>query len=181
MIDRQHLVFTGPSGSGKSTLIKHVLDTFPTFAFSVSHTTRAPRSGEADGKSYFFVSRDRFEEMIADNELLEHTEYNGNYYGTSIAQLQDAKCTLLLDIEYDGILFCRAHCPNFVTVYIHCDKDAARLRLQQRMNSEVESRMQLYDGFCAVRPLCTYAVDNNRSLEDSKAAVEDIVRKAFAE
>lgn len=185
MIEKMHLVFTGPSGSGKSTIIEHVLTTFPSFSFSVSHTTRAPREGEVCGKDYFFVSRDVFGSMIRNKELLEYTEYNGNYYGTSIAQLEDADRPLVLDVEYDGVLYCRRRCPNFVIVYIHCDREVACRRLQERVrgrsgsSSEVENRMRLYDKFYAVKDMCNHVIDNTHDLGESKRNIKDFIRRTF--
>ncbi|AEI69229.1 guanylate kinase [Encephalitozoon hellem ATCC 50504] len=182
MIDTVHLVFTGPSGSGKSTIIGHVLSRFP-FEFSVSHTTRAPREGEVNGKDYYFVTVREFEEMVRGQELLEYVRYNGNYYGTSASQLKNTRKTVLLDLEYDGVLYCKKNCPNFVIIYIHCDKDVARERLEKRMGSglkrEIEARMDLYEAFNSIRGKCDYEVDNTHSLEKSKKEVEKIISKVF--
>ena len=76
------VVFSGPSGSGKGTVLAEYFKAHPEAAFSVSATTRAPRPGEVDGVNYHFVTRERFEEMIRAGEVLEHTRYNGNYYGS---------------------------------------------------------------------------------------------------
>lgn len=185
MINNTHIVFTGPSGSGKSTIIAHVLETFPSIAFSISHTTRTPRKGEIDGVSYFFVTRDRFESMIRNNELLEYVEYNGNYYGTSVSQLKEARRILLLDLEYDGVEYCRKQCPNFVIVYIHCDRNVALERLRKRMYNnpkeaeEVENRMKLYDRFASIKSFCDHVVDNTDSLEDSKRDIDKFIRERF--
>ena len=78
------IVVSGPSGVGKSTVISELLSHRPDIHFSVSFTTRAPRVGEEDGVSYNFVDRSEFERMISAGELLEHAEYVGNYYGTSM-------------------------------------------------------------------------------------------------
>ena len=74
-------IYSGPSGVGKGTLLGPLMDP-DSLRFSVSMTTRAPRPGEADGREYFFVSREAFEETIASGGLLEYAQYNGNYYGT---------------------------------------------------------------------------------------------------
>lgn len=100
------LIVSGSAGSGKST----VLTPFKTggispFTFSVSATTRHPRPGEIDGRDYLFVKKERFEEMIEHSELIEHTTFNGNYYGTPKAplekQLEEGK-VVILEIEVDG-------------------------------------------------------------------------------
>ena len=76
------IVVSGPSGVGKSTVIGLVMERRSDLCFSVSATTRAPREGETDGVSYFFVTGAEFDRMIGDDELLEHAEYNGKNYGT---------------------------------------------------------------------------------------------------
>ncbi len=98
-------IISGPSGVGKSTVISEVLRRRPDLYFSVSFTTRTPRPGEVNGVNYHFVDVAEFERMIRDNELLEHAQYSGNYYGTS-AKLIDEKLDqgidVLLDIEVVG-------------------------------------------------------------------------------
>lgn len=77
------LVLCGPSGSGKSTLIKKLFEEFPdTFGYSISHTTRAPRPGEEDGKHYYFTTKDKMQKQIEQNEFLETATFSGNMYGT---------------------------------------------------------------------------------------------------
>ena len=80
-------VVSSPSGGGKGTIIRHVLDVVPNLSYSVSYTTRAPRLNEVDGREYFFVSRETFEEMVAAGEFLEWACVHGNFYGTSKSQI----------------------------------------------------------------------------------------------
>ena len=83
-------VVSGPSGVGKNTLLNAVIDRSENVRYSVSATSRPIRPGEVDGKSYYFVSRERFEALIADDALLEYAEYVGNYYGTPLAPIREA-------------------------------------------------------------------------------------------
>ena len=83
-------VVSGPSGVGKNTLLNAVIDRRENVRYSVSATSRPIRPGEVDGKSYYFVSRERFEALIADDALLEYAEYVGNYYGTPLAPIREA-------------------------------------------------------------------------------------------
>ena len=76
------VVVSGFSGVGKGTVVNQILSRYEQYALSISCTTRAPREGEKDGVSYFFVERETFEGMIRDHELIEHACYCGNYYGT---------------------------------------------------------------------------------------------------
>ena len=99
------IVLTGPSGVGKGTLLRSLLQRHPELYLSVSATTRQPRPGEIDGQHYYFVSRDKFEEMVSAGELLEWAEYAGNYYGTPRTPVQrqvQLGQSVILEIEVVG-------------------------------------------------------------------------------
>lgn len=101
------IVVSGFSGAGKGTLMKQLVHTYDDYALSISMTTRSPRPGEEEGKEYFFVSRQEFEEKIAQNGLIEHACYCDNYYGTPRdyveKQLEKGK-DVILEIEIQGAL-----------------------------------------------------------------------------
>lgn len=104
---QQPIVICGPSGSGKSTLLRRLLaDYKDRFTFTVSHTTRQPRKGELDGREYHFVSAETMLKMIEQNEFIEHTNFSGNYYGTSKHAIRDAlRCGrhLILEVDIEGV------------------------------------------------------------------------------
>ena len=114
-------VISAPSGAGKGTIIKRLLELRPGLVLSVSATTRAPRVGETDGVSYFFTTREKFEEMIAHGEFLEYAEYVGEYYGTPkkpVHEQLEAGKDVLLEIEVQGARQVLAAEPNAVSIFI---------------------------------------------------------------
>ena len=110
-------VFSGASGVGKSSALKRVMEAREDLRFSVSATTREPRPGEVDGVDYFFVTRDRFEEMIENRELLEYDEHHMNLYGTPKAQIQ-GESHVILDIEPNGAFQVKRNCPEAVLIFV---------------------------------------------------------------
>ncbi len=110
-------VVSGASGVGKSTVLKQVMAARPDLRFSVSATTRAPRPGEEDGVHYFFVTHQRFQEMIAKNELLEYDEHFGNFYGTPLSQVTGSD-NVVLDIEPNGAFNARRANPEAKLIFI---------------------------------------------------------------
>lgn len=115
------LVLSGPSGSGKGTIVKELLSRYEDMRVSVSMTTREPRPGEIDGVHYYFVTRQKFEQTIAEDGLLEYAEYNGNYYGTPIAPVQrmlDEGKNVILEIEVQGAEKVMEKRPDLVSIFI---------------------------------------------------------------
>lgn len=99
------IILSSPSGAGKSTLARRLMDWDPTLRFSVSATTRKPRPGEVDGEHYYFKSREEFEQMVDADQMLEHAEVFGNFYGSPRgpveSAMQDGRDTLF-DIDWQG-------------------------------------------------------------------------------
>lgn len=115
------LVISGPSGCGKSTVIGKMMAGRENVEFSVSATTRRPRPGEREGVDYFFVSRERFEEMLRNDELLEHAEFVGNCYGTPKSQVctrLESGVSVILDIEVQGAAQVKQKLPEAITVFL---------------------------------------------------------------
>lgn len=122
MIEKGKLiVISGPSGAGKSTVVFKAIEGRSDICFSTSVTTRKPRPNEVDGREYFFVEPDRFKEMVANDELLEHAEYVANNYGTPRAYVEqklDAGIDVLLDIEVQGARQVNEKMPEAVKIFI---------------------------------------------------------------
>lgn len=114
------IVLSGCSGVGKGTVLKLMMERRPDLRFSVSATTRPPRPGEADGVDYYFITRERFEEMIARGEFLEYDVHAKNYYGTPRAQAEEKqeKGDVLLDIEPKGARQVRDAVPEAVLIFV---------------------------------------------------------------
>ena len=113
-------VISGASGVGKSTVLAQVMDARKDLRFSVSATTRAMRDGEVDGESYYFVSKDKFLDMIEKHEFLEYDAHMDNYYGTPKGQLEEKlqKGSMILDIEPNGAFNVRKEKDDAVLIFI---------------------------------------------------------------
>ena len=116
------IVFSGPSGVGKGTVRQEIFSTPDhKFEYSVSMTTRAQRPGEVDGKDYFFRSREEFEELIRNGQMLEYAEYVGNYYGTPLTYVNetlDKGIDVFLEIEVKGALQVKKKVPDAVFIFL---------------------------------------------------------------
>jgi len=139
------LVLSGPSGVGKGTVLGELMNRRDDMCFSVSATTRQPREGEVDGVSYFFVSKERFEEMIRNNELLEYAQFVSNSYGTPRAYVEqqlEKGMNVILDIEVQGARNIVKMIPDAVTVYmIPPSYEELERRLRGR-GTETEEQIQ---------------------------------------
>ena len=124
------LVVSGFSGAGKGTLMKELLSRYDNYALSISATTRNPREGEVDGREYFFRTREEFEKMIAEDALIEHACYVGNYYGTPRAYVEEQLSLgkdVILEIEIQGALQIKKRFPDTLLLFVS-PPDAATLK-----------------------------------------------------
>lgn len=115
-------VVSGFSGAGKGTIMKELMKKYSgQYALSVSATTRAPRCGETDGVEYFFKSREEFEQMIAEEALVEYAQYVGNYYGTPRSYVEEqlnAGKDVILEIEIQGALKVKRRFPDTLLLFV---------------------------------------------------------------
>ena len=115
------IVVSGPSGAGKGTICKRLLEENPSLGYSISATTRAPRTGEVNGVNYWFLSKEEFQEMIAQVGLLEWAEVYGNYYGTPAQKVRESLAqgkNIVLEIDTQGAALVREKFPDGVYIYI---------------------------------------------------------------
>ncbi|SGZ31096.1 BQ5605_C047g12304 [Microbotryum silenes-dioicae] len=146
------IVICGPSGTGKSTLLQLLFKDYPDkFGFSISHTTRSPRPGETNGQSYHFTTRDKFLKLVQEGAFIEHAEFSGNLYGTTVnaveAVAKEGSKTCILDIDTQGIKQIKANHPSLNPIYIFISPpslSSLRSRLTKRgteSSSSLTSRL----------------------------------------
>jgi len=115
------VVIAGPSGVGKGSLVKELLDRDPTLALSTSVTTRPPRAAEREGRDYYFVSTDRFEQMVDAGELLEWAPVFDHYYGTPAGAVEDYRSAgrdVILEIDVQGAKQIRERVPDALLILL---------------------------------------------------------------
>lgn len=176
-------IIAAPSGCGKTSLVKALLGSSSKLSVSVSHTTRKPRKGEINGENYHFVSKERFGEMISNNDFVEHAEVFGNMYGTARSNIKeklDANIDIILEIDWQGARQVRENMPNSISIFIlPPSKNVLLQRLTDRGQDDEEtiskrmknseSEMSHYDEF-------EYLVINDQfdsALNDLKAIIQD--------
>jgi guanylate kinase len=176
-------VVAAPSGAGKTTLVKALMQREPRIQFSVSYTTRKPRPNEVPGRDYHFVSAERFQEMIANNEFLEHARVFDNCYGTGVRTVQEALSNgeqLLLEIDWQGARQVRARLPDACSIFIlPPSREALELRLKGRSTDSdevIERRLRDAAADLGHWTEFDYVVINDRfeqAIEDLQAIVEN--------
>jgi guanylate kinase len=126
-------IISAPSGSGKSTLVNEMRKFVRNLEFSISYTTRSPRGSEQNGREYYFITNQEFEEMLARSEFLEHAKVFDNYYGTAKSVLQEAwkrGNDVLLDIDVQGERQVKEKMPEAVSIFV---LPPSRVELESRL------------------------------------------------
>lgn len=173
-------VISAPSGAGKSTLCRELLDIFPELRHSVSFTTRTPRTGELEGRDYFFIGREVFLSMVAAGEFAEWAEVHGNLYGTSLKTLQKCRedgIDLILDIDYQGAAQLKVNQVAGVNIFILPPSfKELRIRLEGRgsdspdviekrlINARAEIRQAGWYDYIIVNDVFSRAVEDLKSV-----------------
>lgn len=174
------IVLSGPSGVGKGTVRQAIFSKGERdFIYSISATTRKRREGEVDGVDYFFKTREEFEEMIKNDQLLEYTEYVGNYYGTPVDYVQktiDAGKDIFLEIEVQGAMQVKERMPEGTYIFLTPpDMDELEARIVNRGTDEspvIRQRMEKAIEEIELMRYYDYAVEND--------TVENAVNKVLA-
>src|SRR5277367_1820023 len=176
-------VVSAPSGAGKTSLVKALMEREPRIRFSVSYTTRKPRPNEIPGRDYHFVSMERFDEMVAHDEFLEHARVFDNCYGTGLRAVQESLGLgeqLLVEIDWQGARQVRARLPEARSIFIlPPSRGALEQRLRARStDSEAVIERRLRDAADDLGHWneFDYVVINDRfeqALVDLRAIVED--------
>ena len=133
------IVISGPSGVGKDTVIRRLREVDPNLRYSVSYTTRKPRPGEVDGVNYHFVDRAEFERLIRERAFLEHATYDGNLYGTPLAQLDKVRASghdIVLKIDVQGAEQVRKRAPDALRIFLAPPSMDELLRRRTQRHSE---------------------------------------------
>ena len=138
-------VISGFSGAGKGTLVGKLISEYDNYSLSISMTTRAPRPGEQDGVNYFFIDRETFERNISEGKMLEHAEYQGNYYGTPreyVEQQLSAGKDVILEIEYLGAFQVKKMMPEALLLFVTPPSADELLRRLRGRHTETEEQIQ---------------------------------------
>ncbi len=177
----QLIVLTGPSGVGKGTLLRSLLQRHRDLRVSTSVTTRAPRPGEVDGRDYYFVNREQFNRMIAENQFLEWAEFAGNCYGTprkSVEEMLQSGNSVILEIELEGARQIRQNFPDAVRIFILPPSwEDLEHRLRQRGQDDdraISQRLARAKEEIAAAQEFSYQVTND-DLERAVAEIESIL------
>ena len=175
------LILSGPSGVGKGTVVQELIRRNSNITVSVSMTTRAPRPGEVEGESYYFVTKEDFLSRLSKGEMLEHSNHFENYYGTPKQFVLDSlkEKDVLLEIDVNGGLEVKKNFPSAVLIMIvPPSREEIRNRLIKRNTETIEkinSRMERIDYELSKKDLYDYAVVNDK-LQDALTEIEEIIK-----
>jgi guanylate kinase len=175
------IILSAPSGTGKTTILKKIMPELGPAAFSISHTTRSPRTGEQDGIDYHFVSKKEFLRLKDQGDFIEWAEVHGNYYGTSVQsvlQLQDKGQDVILDIDIQGARQVREKLPESSSVFIippSWEEQERRLRGRGTDNEEtIKLRLANAKKELSAIDLYDYVIVND-TIDDAAAMFKAVI------
>jgi guanylate kinase len=177
------VIVSGFSGAGKGTVMKYLTGKYQDYALSISATTRKPREGEVDGKEYFFLTTEEFEDRIARDALIEYAKYNGNYYGTPrdyVEEKLDAGQDVILEIEVQGAMAVKERYPDALLLFIAPPSAA---ELERRLKARGSETSETLKGRLAVAneeakqiSAYDYLLINNK-VEECADEIHQIIQK----
>ena len=179
------IIFTGPSGVGKGTILKEYFNQNKDtkIVYSISNTTRAPRAGEIDGVHYFFITKEKFKELIKKDSFLEWACYSGNYYGTNknfVNKNLSEGNSVLLEIELQGAMQVMKKCPEALSIFIvPPDFEELKRRLIGRHTEDdktIQKRLEAAKSELDNKDKFKYVIEND-TVENAVKALKDIFHK----
>lgn len=181
--DKYLVVVSGPSGSGKDTVVQRLIDLHPDIEISISATSRPMRSGERDGVNYYYITKDAFEQRIANGEMLEHAQYCSNYYGTPKSEV-DARIaaarTVILVIEVVGAANIKRAYPGATTIFV---RPPSYIELEERLRGRgTESEEAVQKRLARAVEEMDYAADYdevvvNSNVDECAQEIYELIQK----
>ncbi|HNU67620.1 MAG TPA: guanylate kinase [Myxococcota bacterium] len=176
------VIISAPSGAGKSTIIRQILGNDPNCRFAISHTTRQPRAGEKDGVDYYFVGRDEFQSMVANDRFAEWAVVHSNFYGTSLAEverLSSQGIDVVFEVDYQGGRALMRRFPDAASIFVLPPSMAeVKRRLTDRGTDDAETiEMRLQNARIEIATAGEYRyIVVNDDLDRAVSQVGDVIR-----